>query len=337
MNAIEQAINIIQSISGLDINQRKLAIYYAIATWKMPDLQIFPILRFCGPSGTGKTSAMRTLAPWCRNPRRISGKLITSAALRDELKNAYKGTAIIEEADETDDINDTEQLLAARCSPATGTLNIKEQYIKGWQQLSIDIYGASIIHYRRALRDQATNSRTITIETQFRKGMYRPPEIVDENNLGIIFQKLGEAISVEDIFSNGTNRVYDIWRPILAVAKLVSDYDWIKWSRSRIQSQIEDLADGQAYEVTGTVFGQILRTLDKEGSIIPRQINIQEDIIEPLHRHRQIDLTPWQTSRQIRELGFKIERIGGQNKFTPTMESLKYVATKIGYKDELLK
>ena len=69
---------------------------------------------------------MEVLTPWCRNPHLISGKLITPAALRDELKSALMGTAIIEEADEASNIRDCEQLLAARCSPATGNLTVKE-------------------------------------------------------------------------------------------------------------------------------------------------------------------------------------------------------------------
>ena len=127
MNRIDQAITTLMSSSGLERNQAKLAIYYSIATWTMPQLNMFPILRFYGPPGTGKSSAMAVVSPWCRNPRQISGKLITLPALRDELKDAYMGTAVIEEADEASNPRDCEQLIAARCNPQTGSLTIKEK------------------------------------------------------------------------------------------------------------------------------------------------------------------------------------------------------------------
>jgi hypothetical protein len=335
MNAIEKAISILRGSSGLDIEQAKLAIYYAIATWKLPDLQIFPILRFCGPPGTGKTSAILTLAHWCRSPKVICGKLITPAALRDELKSVHMGTAIIEEADETTDIRDSEQLLAARCSPTTGKLRLKEQSRDTWQQVSAELYGASIIHYRRALIDQATNSRTITIETRYREGAYRPPRADD--NLGTIFQHLGEVLGHEDMADCGTGRVHDIWAPILAVARLAKDNSWIEEARARIQREIEDLRDGHAYEIAGMILSQVIEALtDEKGShIICHQLKVQGDIIEPLYRRHQ-SLNPWQVSRQLKELGFILERVGGQNKFTPTIESLKHAAEKIGYHDALL-
>ena len=126
MNAIEQAIVTLLHGSGLEPQQAKLAVYYAIATWKMPKLMMFPILRFCGPLGTGKSSAMALFSPWCCNPIPISGKQISPPALRDELRKARFGTAIIEEAAETSSTKACEQLLGVRCSPATAGMVVKE-------------------------------------------------------------------------------------------------------------------------------------------------------------------------------------------------------------------
>lgn len=64
---------------------------------------------------------------------------------------------------------------------------------------------------------------------------------------------------------------------------------------------------------------------------------MQDNIIIPLRKNERLYLGGWQASRQLKELGFILERIGGQNKFTPTMDSLKKAAEKIGYEDSALK
>jgi ATP-dependent Lon protease len=61
MNAIKQTIKLLLSSSGLELNQAKLGIYYAIATWKLPHLDKFPISRLWGPPGTGKTKTMEVI------------------------------------------------------------------------------------------------------------------------------------------------------------------------------------------------------------------------------------------------------------------------------------
>lgn len=336
MNAIDEAITILLASSGLERNQAKLAIYYTIATWSMPQLRMFPILRFCGPPGTGKTSAVEVLSPWCRSPRLISGKLITPAALRDELKNANLGTAIIEEADEAINLRECEQLLAARCSPATGTLKVKELRGDIWQQVSAELYGATVVHYRRAVIDQATASRTITIETHYKNGKYEPPRAADR--LGVILKGIGEASCHSDMTDIGTGRVHDIWAPILAVARLVKDTEWLQWAQNEMQREIENLRDGHAFELGGLILAQIVESLtdEKENQIVCRQLKIQNDIIEPLRRKERININAWQASRQLKEMGFTLERMGGQNKFTPTLDSLRRAAERSGYQDVLL-
>jgi hypothetical protein len=255
MNAVDRALNILLASSGLEEN-----------------------------------SAIEILSPWCRNPRFISGKLITPAALRDELKKVNLGTAIIEEADEATNIRDCEQLLAARCSLTTGSLMVKEHINDIWRQVSVELYGATIVHYRRAVLDQATASRAITIETSFRDGKYKPPVPVDE--LGVIFKGLGEAVCSTDVIDIGTDRVHDIWAPILAVARLVKDEDWLKWSNEEIKQEVENLRDEHAYELTGLILSHIIMSLTDEGKneIVCRQLRVQEDIIEPIRKHERIYL-----------------------------------------------
>ena len=338
MNAIEQAINILQSVSGLDTEQTKLAIYYAIATWKIPDLTMFPILRFCGTPGTGKSSIIGILGHWCRNPRNISGESISVPAMRDELSKANNGTAVIEEADLAADLMLCERLYGARYDRKTANVVVKESDDKNWSQVERVIFGATILHYRRAFMDQAVHSRSVTIVTQFHQANYIKPSLAEVQSLTSRLSSLGDCIQIEEVANIGTGRIHDTWAPLLAVAHMLGDHEWIKWATQRMESETRDLQDGHAYELSGQILGQIVHSLtdEKSNKIICRQLIVQKDIIDPL-RKQLIKLNSFQVSQQLREMGFTLVRTGGQNKFTPTLDSLKRAADKIGYKDELLK
>jgi len=337
MSAVDQAIATLLGSVGLMLEEAKLAVYYSIATWKMPRLDMFPILRFRGPPGTGKSSAMAVLGPWCCQPRWISGKRLTAAAFRDELAEAHKGTALVEEADETADDKGCEELLSARCSPSTGQLQFKRaQNSRNWRQCSVPIYGATVVHYRGTFIDQATASRCITITTCYRDDKYKPPVATGE--LAPLLKGLGEFADLSAVADMGSGRVHDVWAPVLAAAKLVKDEGWLEWAKEQIEAEIEELRDGHTYELDGLILARVVQCLTEEtsGQLICRQLRVQDDIIIPLRQRERIGLSAWQASRHLRELGFDIERIGGQNKFTPTVESLKRAAEKVGYHDRVL-
>jgi len=340
---IDEAVNILLKSSGLEPEDARTAVYYAAATWGVDQLDmfpIFPLLRFYGPPGTGKSRAMKVLASWCCKPKTLSGKRITVAALRDELAIAYQGTALIEEADETADDEGCEQLLAARCETSTAELELKRKDNQdNWQQEHVRIYGATVVHYRRAFIDQAIASRSININTRGREGSWQNPtdipELLPLRNLAKI-ELLDYPV---DFVPDG--RVKDVWVPLLRIARMAKDKDWLEYAKKKMMVEIEDLRDGSAYEVAGLVMAVIVRRLTRterggKEQIVCKRLVVEDDVIEQLRRLRHLYLSPWQASKQLKELGFKLERIGGKNKFTPTPEDLRRAAEKIGYKDSLL-
>lgn len=344
MSMIDEAVNTLLKSSGLDPESARTAVYYAMATWGMPQLDMFPILDFWGPPGTGKSRAMRVLESWCCQPVSVSGKRITVAALRDQLAMAYQGTVLIEEADETADDKGCEQILAARCGRPTAELELKRVDELGiWQQERVSVYGATVVHYRRSFKDHSTASRSITINTRIREGRWKTPSEIPEllplRGLAALAAELVPDSDLSDIVPNG--RVKDVWRPLLRIAKLVKDKDWLEYARKKMMVEYEDLRDGGAYEFAGLIMAMIITRLTRTErggieQIVCRRLSVEDDIAEGLRRLHHIDISPWEASAQLRKLGFKLERIGGKNKFTPTPESLKRAAEKIGYKDSLL-
>ena len=52
---------LIRETTGLDEDQAKTIVYYAIATYALPVLGKFPLLTIYGPAGTGKTTILKIL------------------------------------------------------------------------------------------------------------------------------------------------------------------------------------------------------------------------------------------------------------------------------------
>ena len=120
---------------NLSENQAKTIVYYCIITHSDTP-QIRPILNINGESGTGKNTIMRQIQPWCREPKWINARNITSAQLRDELADTT--TAFIEEADKVQNLREAEN----------------------WYQHRYEITGADISYRRQAL---TTNQRSIYV------------------------------------------------------------------------------------------------------------------------------------------------------------------------------
>jgi len=110
-NPPQHEIDAMMKATGLDINQAKIAVYYAVATHIMEKLEEMPLLTFQGPAGTGKSSGMKQLENLVHNPERITGR-ISQAVLRDKMKkNGEYRTLFIEEADSV-----SEELISDRYS-----------------------------------------------------------------------------------------------------------------------------------------------------------------------------------------------------------------------------
>jgi len=77
--------NAITSACGLDLNQAKTVVYWAIATHAIDKLERMPILVIQGGHGTGKSTLIELLNQICHSPIPIDGK-VSRAELRDSLK-----------------------------------------------------------------------------------------------------------------------------------------------------------------------------------------------------------------------------------------------------------
>jgi hypothetical protein len=142
----KKTIPAIMGASGITKEQAKTCLYYAIATYFLPDkLEIMPILEIIGPHGTGKTNLLKQLQMMVNKPKLIGGK--TYSALRDNLDSTI--TALIDDGDKI-----AEEILINRYSRIDSIIEHKIQSPMGWVIKQSDVFGATIITKREPLKTQ---------------------------------------------------------------------------------------------------------------------------------------------------------------------------------------
>jgi len=313
---------ILQMVSGLDEGLAKACIYYAAVTHKIKDFLQVPILEIIGPTGTGKSQILKFLESICFKPHRREGcGVMTSAALRDELKNSNGATFIGDEAD-CSSIS-TEGLFGLRCSPQGGQ----------WSQEEVPIFGATVLHHRRSFLDQSNQNRAISIRTSLKDRDFSPMESFSDLKMAL------PDIAIGDAPDFGTGRAYDTWRPMLAMASGAGDNDWLSWAKERIEEAKAEVRDGQDFEPTAVILAKVVELCTPDGKLEldhNKKINIQTDILNPL-----INVIPGINAYSVasnlkKVLNLEVRRVGGRNCVFPTEESIRKAAEIVGYRDEVL-
>ncbi|MFC1903235.1 ATP-binding protein, partial [Chloroflexota bacterium] len=340
---LDSLVDVIHGSTRLQMEYSRTVVYWTIATYLLERFRWFPMLVFQGPPGTGKSTLLGLIGNLCREPRFISGKGITGPALRDELGQCFCGTAILEEADESHDQKRVESFLGARCDRNTSKFIVKRPAGRhGWVQQPIDIYGATALHTRQPFLDQAVQSRSIVIPTQFAYGPFTTPKFdPDPQPLIRVILPNPDPNYTLATGCNIAGRIVDIWRPLLVVAEHLEDREWLKWAEDQMRDAQEELEDGHGYEPSAVVLGRVIELLvtgnpSKISEQDMRRVKIDEEIGSFIRKNYLPFLTPWQVSRTLKNLGLEVQRSGGINWLLPTADAIRKAAKKIGYEDDAL-
>jgi len=224
---VSELVRVFSSVSGLDNNQAKTAIYYAMATHKIQNYTWFPALAFIGAPRTGKSKALEVMSCLCRKPYWITcHATMTPASLRDELiSSENKVTALIEEADLYPNRKQLQSYIINRVDKIrTSGLAVKEQVetpsgVKEWRTKNKRAYSATVIHDRNSLDDLAAESRAIIINTTYKENTFIDPP----RGLTLPNFSLGTIPS----YFTSKGRAFDTWRPLLEIASGLGDAEWL--------------------------------------------------------------------------------------------------------------
>jgi len=329
---IKNLVIILNIVSGLGEGLAKACIYYAGVTHKIKDFIQMPILEIIGPTATGKSQILKFLERICFKPHRCEGcYAMTYAVLRDELKKANGSTFIGDEADITS--TSIEGLFGLRCSPTGGTTIKRAGQGGQWSQEAVPIFGATVLHHRRAFLDQSNQNRAIPIRTSLKVGAFSPMESFSDLEMAL------PEMPVGDVPKLGTGRAYDTWHPLLAMASGAGDDDWISWAKEQIEEANSEVRDGQDFEPVALMLAKVIDACTCGDKLVldnrPR-VEIESQIVKPL-KESLPGINAYSVSSTLKNvLKLEVIRVGGRNCVYPTEKSLREAAEIVGYRDEVL-
>jgi hypothetical protein len=316
--------NAITAACGLDLNQAKTVVYWAIATHAMDKLKTMAILVFQGGYSSGKSTLIALLKQICHSPVSVDGN-VSRAELRDSLKP--NTTALIEEADTVD-----EGLILMRYTRQTASTTVKRgSASQGWTREALNLFGATVLHRRLPFRDPAVDSRSITIKTIYKHGNYTMPTL-DRVALAAIASQIDWA---KIIVALPSGRAGDTWMPLFQVAAYCNDIEWIKYAASEFAKAIKSLGEGQGYEPSQIIVSKLVSLAIEPNTQQLKQRVPLKDITKGLKDEGQT-LNSWQVGKILKDQGFQKKLSGGNEYVYIDKAHLLEVAKQLGIDDDLL-
>lgn len=218
----------------------KLASYYVLLTWLFDKNTVVTYLGLFGDFGSGKTRAAQVIGRICYKPAFVSGAL-TCAPIYRILEQA-RGTLVINEFD-FDDSDMNVELIKILNNGYERGLHVLRAAPKTNNVEAFDAFSPKIFTYRKKKKDQAFESRLITIPMEETKrddiSVLLPLEYEQEalqirNKLLMFrFKNYHKKVLVdESIFQGIERRLRQTLYPLLTV---IEDHEFINTLRGFIQ------------------------------------------------------------------------------------------------------
>jgi hypothetical protein len=314
----------ITSACGLDTDQAKTVVYWAIATHAIDKQQKMPILTVTGPLNSGKSDLLTIIGQIVYQPRPIDGE-VSSAILRDKLE--IYTTAIIEEADKVD-----EQLILKRYGRQTSNTEVNRgNTSQGFKREPLNLFGATVLHRRVPFKDPAVDSRSITIKTIHKPGNYIMPSLS-----AVPLATLASTVNWSLSLPLPQGRAADVWSPLFRVAATYIDKVWLQYAAGEFKKSIANLSVGQEYEPSQLVVSKLVSlAFSPDFNKLKPRIALQE-LARALKTDGN-DLNPWQVGKILRGIGFNTKLSGGTNYIIIDKAQLLAIAQQLGIDDDVLK
>ncbi|HZC25083.1 MAG TPA: hypothetical protein VE866_17235 [Candidatus Binatia bacterium] len=324
--------------TGLRERERKLAVYWTLATHALPTLDTFPLLVLRGKMGTGKSQALKVIENFAYRSRRLSLRGMTAPAIRDGFADCYEGTAVVEEADAAWKDRDStfEHLLSDRYQRNSAEASHKQK--KGsedWSTVTKRYFGATALHRRIPFLDAALDGRSVSV--YFRPDhsrSYRDFNAEDPRNAAgkVLLQHLTVKLPPVEQPNGIAARVFNSYRPVLAAAKLCGDCEFESELLRRLQDETLELKEAQSAEPDGLVLRAVVERVFESGCDFSN-IKFSELSVLIWDNHR-VSLSPRQIGSMVRELGFITKPSHGVTVVVPTPATLLKACDECEYSDE---
>jgi hypothetical protein len=292
-------VNAVLGSSGINLNQAKTCVYYAITTYMLDKLEQVAILVIHGPPATGKSSLLEAITKLVYRPKVVEAESIPT--FRDKLAHAPQGNSNTVVIDEGHTVH--EDYLIKRYAKNTAELNYKKKAGGHWEIDAINIFGATVIVRRTPFQDAATTSRSLFIRTMYKKGSYRVPNVSKARSN---FRKIAHEVKLN---RDSSERISNNWMPLQSVAKYLGDDEWLEYSQAEIERSTKALMGSQKYEPEQALL-MVLRhtmiTIVGGKNIEINDVQLSE-IRNELKTEFDLHFKNHQIEEMCRALGFKIK------------------------------
>jgi hypothetical protein len=342
LEIVELMDGLLSEITGLDDFQRKQVIYYTLATHALKTMQSFPTLVLKGPTGCGKTSCLEIIAKFAYRPHKFNLKSMTLPTIRDELCESHDGTAIIEEADQAwKNADGFESMLSDRYMRATAKASRKIADGRDWITRNSVHFGATVLHRRLPFVDAALSGRSIII-------MFRAVS-------GRTFSHLGDILGTESIplgcldgltlpdvqpISGIAGRVFDTYKPVLALAQIVEDKEFAMQMKEHLKLESIQLKESQSSEPDALALRGLIQRITKSSTLNPDDVELDfsrnirvSDIAKSIFEMESVTMTPRQVAALLRDLGFQTANRAGATTVVPRPAALLRACSHCQYTD----
>lgn len=335
-----------QKGASLDIYQSKLCVYCGILTYKVEEMDVFPILVLYGPHGTGKSTIERLMVQLVYNPvpKPNFSKLIewnglklgtdTLPSLRDTL--GQNTTALIEEGDAP---KNKEKLIADRFSRQTAVWGYMKEKDIGYAQTKANFFGATVIHKRSGFRDPATTSRSIFIKTKLQPDKQRVHTTFTKEEIDI-FRSISQTLGFKPFSPN--NRTEQLWNPMLAIAQSLKDIEWISWALEQLKEQEKSHISGTTYDPQAAIIHAILNIATEEDTSKPPKQTLKEGkyeltkIQDFVDKNLGVKKSISEIQHILQLLGFDVKMKQGVPRVNITLDKVKKSCADYAIEDEVL-
>lgn len=325
---IKQLIREFDEITLIPLIDVKKLVYFAISTHAHQRLNKFPLLRFYGPTESGKSDLCHMLKDLCRSPAIFEDiKAWTDPTIKKELQNANaeRGTCILDEAD-----NFPNNLYEAVFEKANSIVKKMERQGANWVAVPMDVWAPLVLNGRRDLGDASRQNRTIEITTRHHISG-APSGYVEES-----FEKyrvhcyvIAQSINWNEVDTNQGQRFLQKWAPLKAVASYLGDEDFLVYLDEEFEESRRRRAEERSEEIVPQTIAAIIK-LCYESKDFPNKLRLSaiQNEIEQF---------------TIREVGKTVVMLGLDKHVSGvtwvrhlTPKKLKAIADENGYQDDWL-
>lgn len=333
----------------LDIHPfyENLVTYYVLMTWRFDELSVVPYLRGLGDYGSGKTRLIQTVGSLCYKPMFLAGA--SSDAYIFRVIELFHGTLVLNELERVGtDLHSQIVIILNNGYEKNLSVGRIEGDVKR-EPVTFDVFSPKIISTRQRFKDQALESRIISIPMKQTARKDIPPFIDDvfwdkardirNKLLYYRFKHFGEMIYREKDLDEKRKKLEflepRLRQTLLPIFYVISNSDLEEEFISFAKDYQKQLITDRSSELSGMVFEKLYLLLyESKERISVKQIT--EDVNKEIQQERA-KLSPQRVGRIIRDdLGYKTEKsTGGLFYVVDNQKQTDYLLARFGVESPL--